>query len=113
VCVDLIDPETLYVGLNDRDAAWHDVYKVKISSGERTLVRQNTEKIAGWTFDLAGRLRLAERVTDNGGTEVLRVDEGGFTRLYSCTVAHVHGARVDPVRHGAMIHRVARCIVQA
>ncbi len=80
------DPDTLYVGLNDRDAAWHDVYKVKISSGERTLVRKNTEKIAGWTFDLAGRLRLAERVADNGDTEVLRVDEGGFTRLYSCSV---------------------------
>ena len=80
------DPDALYVGLNDRDAAWHDVYKVKISSGERTLVRKNTEKIAGWTFDLAGRLRLAERVADNGDTEVLRVDEGGFTRLYSCSV---------------------------
>ncbi len=80
------DPDTLFVGLNDRDAAWHDVYKLRISSGERTLVRKNTDKIAGWTFDLAGRLRLAERVADNGDNEVLRVDETGFTRLYSCSV---------------------------
>ena len=26
-------PDTIYVGLNDRDAAWHDVYKVTISTG--------------------------------------------------------------------------------
>jgi len=55
------DPDTLYVGLNDRDAAWHDVYKVKISTGERALVRKNTERIAGWVFDLTGQLRLAMR----------------------------------------------------
>src|SRR3989475_8476130 len=24
------DPDTLYVGLNDRDKAWHDLYKIKI-----------------------------------------------------------------------------------
>jgi len=36
------DPDTIFVGLNDRDAAWHDLYKVKISTGERTLVRKNT-----------------------------------------------------------------------
>ena len=54
------DPDTIYVGLNDRDAAWHDVYKVKISTGERTLVRKNTERIAGWIFDNAGALRLAD-----------------------------------------------------
>ena len=31
------EPDAIYVGLNDRDAAWHDLYKVKISTGERTL----------------------------------------------------------------------------
>src|SRR5271157_1831707 len=40
------DPDTLYVGLNDRDKAWHDLYKVKISTGEKTLVRKNTDRIA-------------------------------------------------------------------
>jgi hypothetical protein len=27
------DPDAIYVGLNDRDQAWHDLYKVKISTG--------------------------------------------------------------------------------
>lgn len=80
------DPDTLFVGLNDRDAAWHDVYRVTISTGERTLVRQNTEQIAGWVFDNAGALRLAVRTADNGDTEVLRVDGDGLTKVYSCTV---------------------------
>ena len=37
------DPDSVYVGLNDREPAWHDLYKVKISTGERTLIRQNTD----------------------------------------------------------------------
>ena len=32
------DPDSIYVGLNDRDPAWHDLYKVKISTGEKTLI---------------------------------------------------------------------------
>jgi len=82
----LSDPDVMYVGLNDRDAAWHDVYKVRISTGERTLVTQNTENIAGWMFDNAGALRLALRTADNGDTEILRVDDDGFTKIYSCSV---------------------------
>jgi dipeptidyl aminopeptidase/acylaminoacyl peptidase len=79
-------PGILYVGLNDRDKAWHDLYRVDIASGQRTLLRQNTEKIAGWVFDNKGELRLAARTTDAGSTEILRVDEKGFTVIYSCTV---------------------------
>jgi dipeptidyl aminopeptidase/acylaminoacyl peptidase len=85
------DPDTLYIGLNDRDKAWHDLYKLKISTGEKTLIRKNTEKIAGWSFDLKGNLRLALRVADNGDQETLRVDAGGFTKVYSCSVFEACG----------------------
>jgi dipeptidyl aminopeptidase/acylaminoacyl peptidase len=81
------DPDTIYIGLNDRDKAWHDLYKLKLSTGEKTLVRKNTEKISGWEFDLSGNLRLAIRVADNGDNEILRVDPDKFTKVYSCTVA--------------------------
>lgn len=80
------EPDTMYIGLNDRDKAWHDLYKVKISTGERTLMRQNTERITGWVFDLKDQLKLATRAAENGDTEVLRVDEKGFTKVYSCNV---------------------------
>ncbi len=84
-------PDTIYVGLNDRDAAWHDVYKVTISTGQRELVRKNTERIAGWDFDLDGQLRLATRVADNGDTEILKVEPEGFQKVYSCTVFETCG----------------------
>ncbi|HSP62176.1 MAG TPA: alpha/beta fold hydrolase, partial [Pyrinomonadaceae bacterium] len=95
VAVPRSDPDAIYVGINDRDKAWHDLYKVKISTGERSLVRQNTERIAGWSFDLKDQLRLATRVADNGDTEVMRVDDRGFTKIYSCNVFESCG----PVRY--------------
>jgi dipeptidyl aminopeptidase/acylaminoacyl peptidase len=80
------DPDSIYVGLNDRDAAWHDLYKVKISTGERTLVRKNTERITAYVFDLKDQLRMAMRSAENGDTEILRVDADKFTKIYSCNV---------------------------
>jgi dipeptidyl aminopeptidase/acylaminoacyl peptidase len=88
------DPDAVYIGLNDRDKAWHDLYKLKLSTGEKTLVRKNTERITGWTFDLQGNLRLATRSAENGDTEVLRVDQDKFTKIYSCSVFEACG----PVR---------------
>ncbi len=84
-------PDTLFVGLNDRDAAWHDVYRVSISTGKRELVRKNTERIAGWDFDLEGRLRLAGRISDSGETEILKVEPEGFRKVYSCSVFETCG----------------------
>ncbi len=79
-------PDIAYIGLNDRDKAWHDLYKLTISTGEKTLVRKNTDRLTGWVFDLDGNLRLATRSADNGDTEILRVDADKFTKIYSCNV---------------------------
>src|SRR5260370_24904056 len=80
------DPDIVYIGLNDRDKAWHDLYRLKISTGEKTLIRNDTERITGWVFDLTGQLRMATRSAENGDTERLRVDADGFTKRYSCSV---------------------------
>ncbi len=85
------NPDLIYVGLNDRDAAWHDLYEVTISTGERKLLRKNTDKIAGWVMDRAGKPRMAIRTADNGDTEILRVTEAGFEQVYSCTVFETCG----------------------
>ena len=68
-------PDEIIVGLNDRDPQYHDVYRIDLKTGERTLVYENNANIAGWTTDLEGNLRLATRQTDDGGDEVLRVEE--------------------------------------
>lgn len=79
-------PDILYIGLNDRDPRYHDLYQLRLSTGEKTLLRLNTQQIAGWDFDNAGELRLAERTTPSGDTEILRVDGEGFTPIYTCSV---------------------------
>jgi dipeptidyl aminopeptidase/acylaminoacyl peptidase len=89
------EPDAIYVGMNDRDAAWHDLYKVKISTGERTLIRKNTERITAYYFDLKDQLKLATRSAENGDTEVLRVDADKFTKVYSCSVFEACG----PIRY--------------
>lgn len=79
-------PDILYIGLNDRDPKWHDLYELSISTGEKKMVRKNTEQIAGWDFDHDGNLKLAERTNQAGDTEILAVDANGFKKIYSCTV---------------------------
>ncbi len=74
----------IIVGLNDRDRAYHDVYTINLTTGERELIFENTENIANFTFDLEGNLRLATRQTEDGGTEILRYDEDTFTQIYKC-----------------------------
>ena len=79
------DPDAIYVGINDRDKAWHDLYKVKISTGERTLISENRDRYQGMVFDNNDKLRLAIRSPQNGDTEILRIgDEGKSTKIYDC-----------------------------
>ncbi|MDQ3131661.1 MAG: S9 family peptidase [Acidobacteriota bacterium] len=79
------DPDAIYVGLNERDKAWHDLYKVKISTGERTLISENKDRLQGMIFDNADKIRLAVRSAQNGDTEILRIDESGkAAKIYSC-----------------------------
>ena len=84
----LTDPDAIYIGLNDRDKAWHDLYKMKISTGERTLVRQNsaTDRITGWVFDWNDQLRLASRSNNDGSNDILRVDAKDLVKIYSTSV---------------------------
>ena len=78
------DPDALYIGLNDRDKAWHDLYKLKISTGEKTLLRENSAKdrITGWIFDWSDKLRLATRSNEDGSNDLLRVDEKELVPVY-------------------------------
>ena len=86
------EPDAIYVGLNDRDPAWHDLYKVSISTGQKTLLRKNTDRLQGFTFDNSGALRLASRSAENGDTEIMRVEtDGKFTKIYSCTWSEACG----------------------
>ena len=84
-------PDILYIGLNDRDPRYHDLYELRISTGEKKLLRKNTDQISSWLFDNAGELRLATKTLPNGNTQVLRVDADAFTPIYTCSVLETCG----------------------
>jgi dipeptidyl aminopeptidase/acylaminoacyl peptidase len=79
-------PDVIYIGLNDRDPAWHDLYRLHISTGERELVRKNSDRFTAAFFDWKDQLRLVTRSADNGDTEILRVDGESATKIYSCNL---------------------------
>jgi len=84
--VPLTDPNTLYIGLNDRDKAWHDLYKLNLASGQKTLVRKNTDRISSWIFDWNDQLRLAARSNPDGSYEWLRVSGDQMTPFYKTSL---------------------------
>ena len=84
--VPLTDPNTLYIGLNNRDKAWHDLYRLNLATSEKTLVRQNTDRIASWVFDWNDQLRLAARANPDGSTEWLRVEGNQLTPCYKTSI---------------------------
>lgn len=77
-------PNIAYIGLNDRDERYHDLYRLDLATGERMLIRLNKEDIAAWVFDLDGNLRLASRETADGGTEILLVKPDTMLVVYTC-----------------------------
>lgn len=79
------DPNAIVVGLNDRDPALHDVYRINTNTGERELLVKNDANIAGWVADREGNLRLAVRTTADGSTEILRVEGENWTSVYRCS----------------------------
>ena len=85
------DPNLLYIGLNNRDQAWHDLYKLNIATGEKTLLRKNTDRIGGWNFDWTDQLRFATRSNADGSTDILRVDSDTLTKVYSAKLGESAG----------------------
>ena len=78
-------PAQIIVGINDRDPALHDVYRVDIDTGERELLIQNDTNVAQWVTNLAGDVRLAVKQRSDGGTDILVVENGVLGRvLYDC-----------------------------
>ncbi|MDD4673178.1 MAG: S9 family peptidase [Bacteroidales bacterium] len=81
-----IDHDLMFVGLNDRDKVWHDLYSLKISTGELALLKKNTNRYISWVFDHNDNLRLAQRSSVDGTRELWRMDDGMQKVLYTSTM---------------------------
>ena len=75
-------PDEIIIGLNDRDPKLHDVYKLNLKSGERTLIRENKNNMAGWVTDTDGNLKLGIRIMPDGGTEILKLLKDTVESVY-------------------------------
>jgi dipeptidyl aminopeptidase/acylaminoacyl peptidase len=79
------EPNIVMAALNDRDRAWHDLYRIDILSGDRELVARNanaSRRFADYYTDRGNQLRLALRPLDDGSSEIWsRSDKGAWSRL--------------------------------
>ncbi len=73
-------PTEILVALNDRKPEVHDVHRINIVTGKRTLVQRNDGGFAGFLTDDDYNVRLASRQRQDGGIDLLqRAADGSFT----------------------------------
>jgi dipeptidyl aminopeptidase/acylaminoacyl peptidase len=71
-------PGFALLGMNDRDAQFHDAYRVELASGKRELVLKN-EAYSDLVADAALAVRFALKPAADGGFDLLRsAPRGGF-----------------------------------
>ena len=75
------DSDTIIIGCNDRDAAWPDLYQVKLSTGERKLLSLNLNQLSSWVFDQKGQPRFGVHLTDDGGLDGRRETDGRISEV--------------------------------
>lgn len=80
------NPDLLMIGLNDRDKAWHDLYSLKISTGELKLIHENKDRITGYDFDWDENLRVLYRTDEKGTTQFLYKYGDKLTPIYETLV---------------------------
>jgi dipeptidyl aminopeptidase/acylaminoacyl peptidase len=85
LCMPKDSPDVIYVGLNARDERYHDVVRITLSTGERTVVRENMEEIADWIFDHQGNLRAGTHVASDGTSHLLCFDDEDARIVWSCS----------------------------
>lgn len=72
-------PDHILVGMNDRDAQWHDLYRVDLASGERSMLVENTDGFAGYLADHDFVVCYGLRTRPDGGADVLACEGEEWT----------------------------------
>ena len=77
------EPDMMMIGMNDRDASWHDSYKVSILTGERELVFKNEDNFGRMKFDRHMNLKFLEKTIEGeGGRQLYKYDQGRILELF-------------------------------
>jgi acylaminoacyl-peptidase len=67
-------PGDVAVRINDRDARWHDLYRIDLSTGQRTLIWENTDELLGIGLDWHLQPRHARSNASDGGSRLWRIE---------------------------------------
>jgi dipeptidyl aminopeptidase/acylaminoacyl peptidase len=80
------NPDLMMVSLNDRDKAWHDLYQLKISTGELTKTYENKDRVTGFDFDWDENLRVLSKTDEKGNTIMYKKEGKKLTPIYETSV---------------------------
>ncbi|MBX3157140.1 MAG: S9 family peptidase [Deltaproteobacteria bacterium] len=70
-------PGSILITINDRNPRAFDVHKLDILSGKRTLVVQNDDNLAGYTFDDNLDVQFATKILPDASEQILRPELKG------------------------------------
>ncbi len=92
--------DRILVGLNNRDAKWHDVYSLNLNTKKLTLVQRN-EGYSGFLADNDLKLRMALKSRDDGGTDYYRITNGKIEAKPFATVGMEDSLTTSPAGFNA------------
>jgi dipeptidyl aminopeptidase/acylaminoacyl peptidase len=80
-------PDEVVIGLNDRDPQFHDVYRLNLQTGERTLLQKNTG-FAEFVVDHDYHLRFAQKFNKDGSMAYYQPDgKDGWKEAFTIPAA--------------------------
>jgi hypothetical protein len=88
-------PEQIVIGLNNREAQWHDIYRLNIITGELTLLEQNNT-YSGFLVDDQQELRLAYQSTPDGGRTIFKKGQDNAWQAWE-VISHEDSLTTYPV----------------
>ena len=93
-------PGDVAVKINDRDARWHDLYRIDLATGRRTLIWENTQRLANIGLDWQLRPRYARSNAPDGGSKLWRIDGTTLSALARCALRRQLDDRRPALRPG-------------
>ena len=67
-------PGDVAVKINDRDVRWHNLYRIDLATGRRTLIWENMQELAQIGLDWHLRPRHARSNAPDGGSKLWRIE---------------------------------------
>jgi len=93
--------DRILIGLNNRDAKWHDVHSLDLATGKLTPVLMNTGDYAGFLADQNLIIRGALKSRADGGSDYFRVVENKVDAAPTETITLDDSMTTQPVGYTA------------